>query len=228
MIWILTIIVVGLVIYVANLKQKVVAIESQRTGAASFRYTINALDAVMAHPKFTRFVKIRDAASGKLFKDWSKEDKAKWHKVAKPIIDSSWLAIRYLPAEDIYSVTPSDGKVGLVDKDDGLIYSTVVLGDKDGYEERLELRYYSRLKGGVSYLTVALAYCKEMLGEDDFTVLCDMPVIPAVNDDVLNELGFKVKRSGGDDFYEDDFGDNQTSPAWIDIEKNNVKFGIVY
>lgn len=226
MIWILAIAVVVLALYVSSLKSKVVVIERERSGAATFRYTINALEAVMQHSKFTRFVKIRDAAAGKPFKDWSKEDKAKWHKVAKPIIDSSWLSVKYLPAEDMYFLTTTNGKPGIVDKDDGLIYSTVVLGDKEGYEERLELRVYSRFKGGVSYLTVALAYNTEMLGKGDFTVLCELPVVPTVDDAVLEQLGFSVERSGGDDFYEDDFGDNQTSPYWVEFKKNGVEFNL--
>ncbi len=182
----------------------------------------------MKHPKFAHFVKIKGAMEGKAFKDWSKEDIAKWHKVAKPIIDSSWLSIRYLPTEDLYFLATANSNPWLIDREKGPIYNTVVLGDKDGIEERIELQFFSRFREGIEYIAVCLEYNKEMLGKGDFTVLCELPVNPFQDDNVLKQLGFKVKRDGGDDFFEDSFGEHQTIATFVDIEKNGVKFSAVY
>lgn len=213
---------VGLAYYVFGLKKRIETLESQRGAGASFNYSIRALHAIMNHPKFAELIKLPSALKGKPFSAWTKEDKEKWFR--SPVQNKSFINILYLPGEDMYVVEPSKQVPRIVYKDEGVIYNTVVLGDEDQIKERLELTVYSRIKRGVSYLTVALSYHEGVIGKEEFEILCELPVVPQLDDDSLRQLGFTVKRSGGDDFYEDSFGETQSTAMYLEIKKNGVEF----
>jgi hypothetical protein len=65
----------------------------------------------MNHPKFGSFTRIKSAAHGKPFRDWTKEERGTLAPISGPILDNSHFFLRYLPADDAYFIKAQSGRL---------------------------------------------------------------------------------------------------------------------
>ena len=80
-------------------------------------------------------------------------------------------------------------------------------------------------------LTPCLKYRDEKIigGKREFTALCDFPLFRTdLTDEEVKKLGFEVERRGGDDIYEDSFGEKHSIPTEIKYKRNGVEIRYVY
>ncbi len=144
----------------------------------------------------------------------------------------------YLPGENCYFVTTYKNFPSLSPRDStsNLLYSAIVVGDENGFEDHIELNIYERFlkcaQGQYEWvITPCLDYRDDKIigGKRDFQILCDFPHFKENKDnDQMKQLGFEVERHGGDDFYEDSFGENHSIPTKVKYKKNGVEIRYVY
>jgi len=236
--WLTIIVAVVLGYYIYNLEKRIKSLEEVRGPGYSHWFMVNALKAVMNHKKFGEITKIKSAQEGKDFKDWSKADKDRWYKISDRIATKSHVKFSYLPGENAYFVNTGKETPYLTHRSgtNNLLYSEIIVGDVDGFKDHITLDIYERLRKGAQgkyewYLTVCLDYKDEKFfgGKKDFQILCEFPHFrESVEDDELKQLGFEIKRQGGDDIYEDSFGENHAIPTVVEYIKNGVEIRYVY
>jgi hypothetical protein len=242
--WLTIIIAVVLGYYIyQQLDKRLRAIEETRGPEYSHRFSVIALDAVLKHKKFGEISGIKSASEGKDYKDWSKEDKSKWEK-DKKLRETLWNRINvnltYLVSENAYFVSTYKNNPTIVHRDSNtnLLYSAIVVGDEDGLKDHIEFLIYERLikydQGKYGWvLTPCLQYRDDHIFDvnknHSFTSLCDFPLFRTdLKDEEIKKLGFEIERNGGDDIYEDSFGEKHSIPTEIKYKKNGVEIRYVY
>ena len=235
--WLSLIIAAILGYYIYQQSKRIHALEEVRGPGFSHWFSVNAMDAVMKHKNFGEITGIKSASEGKDFKDWSKADKDKWYKIAKDVSSKSNISFTYLPGENAYFVNTFKRTPSFVHRDDtsNLLYSTIIVGDEDGFKDNIELLVYERLRKGAQgkyewFITPCLEYKDEKMfgGKRDFQVLCEYPHLrDKSEDDELKQLGFEIERRGGDDIYEDSFGEKHSIPTEVKYKKNGVEIRYV-
>lgn len=237
--WLTLLVAVILGYYIYQVEKRVRSVEETRGPGYSHWFSVNVLDAVINHKKFGELTGIKGASEGKEYKDWSKADKDHWHKnFAEKVADKTRVTINYLQSENAYFVRTYKSNPSIVQRDSNtnLLYSAIVVGDEDGFKDHIEFLIYERLikhdQGKYSWvLTPCLQYRDEKIigGKHEFTPLCDFPLFRTdLNDEEVKKLGFKIDRQGGDDIYEDSFGEKHSIPTVIEYKKNGVEIRYVY
>lgn len=241
--WLTLLIAVVLGYYIYKLEKRVRSIEETRGPEYSHRFSINVFDAILKHDKFGKIAGIKSANDGKDYKDWTKEDKIKWEKDKKlreMLWPSSLVSLNYLVSENAYFVSTNKNNPNFIHRDSNcnLLYSDIVIGDKDGFKDHIEFSIYERLikydEGKYGWvLTPCLQYRDDHILDINkshtFTTLCDFPLFRTdLSDEEAKKLGFEVERRGGDDIYEDSFGEIQSIPTEIKFKKNGVEIRYVY
>lgn len=224
--------------WIFQLEKRLRSIEGTRGPGFSHNFSISCTRAIFAHKKFGEITGIKSASLGKEFKDWSKSDKERWDKMYREKIgDKTNISVRYLQSENSYFVKTYKTSPIIISRGNNpeLLYSTIVVGDEDGFGERIELLIYERLvkdtQGKYFYvLSPCLQYSDGLISskKEFFITLCDFPLFkPDISDDEMRKLGFEVKRQGGDDWYEDSFGTNHSIPLIVEYTKNGVEIRYV-
>jgi len=240
--WLTIIIAVVLGYYIyQQLDKRLRAIEETRGPGYSHWFSVNVLDAVLTHKKFGELTGIKGASEGKEYKDWSKADQDRWHKnFAEKIVDKTRVKINYLQSENTYFVSTHKTNALIIKRDSNtnLLYSAIVVGDEDGFKGNIEFLIYERLikhdQGKYSWvLTPCLQYRDDHILDINkshtFIMLCDFPLFRTdLNDEEIKKMGFEIERNGGDDIYEDSFGEKHSIPTEIKYKKNGVEIGYVY
>ena len=237
--WLTLFVAVILGYYIYQVEKRVRSIEETRGPGFSHWFSVNALDAVIKHKKFGEITGIKSASEGKEYKNWSKADKDRWHKnFSEKIADRTRVTLNYLQSENAYFVGTYKTNPSVVQRDSNtnLLYSAIVAGDEDGFKDHIEFLIYERLikhdQGKYSWvLTPCLQYRDEKIidGKHEFTALCDFPLFRNdLSDEEIKKLGFEIDRQGGDDIYEDSFGEEHAIPTIIKYKKNGVEILYVY
>lgn len=237
--WLTILLALILGYYIYQVEKRVGSIEETRGPGYSHWFSVNVLDAVLKHKKFGEITGIKSASDGKAYKDWSKADKDRWHKnFAEKIADKTRVTINYLQPENAYFVRTykTNPTIAQRDSNTNLLYSAIVVGDEDGFKDNIDFSIYERLikydKGNYGWvLTPCLEYQDGKIfdGKREFTALCDFPLFRTdLTDEEVKKLGFEVERRGGDDIYEDSFGEKHSIPTEIMYKKNGVEIRYVY
>lgn len=239
--WLTLLVAVVLGYYIYQVEKRVRSIEETRGSGYSHWFSVNVLDAVINHKKFGELTGIKGASEGKEYEDWSKADKDHWHKnFAEKIADKTRVTLSYLQSENAYFIRTYKTNPSLVQRDSNtnLLYSANVVGDDDGFKDHIELLIYERLikndQGKYDWvLTPCLQYRDDHIHDINkshiFTTLCDFPLFRTdLSDEEAKKLGFEVERRGGDDIYENSFGEKQSIETEIKFKKNGVEIRYVY
>jgi hypothetical protein len=219
--------------------KRIKTIEQTRGKGYSHWFSVGVQDAIIKHRKFGEITGIKSATEGKNYNEWSKVDKEKWSKMSPKISEQMrkwYVTITYLASEDAYFVNNYKDSPTIIFRKDttNLLYSSIVVGDKNGFDPNIEFLLYERLikkeNGNSEWVLVpCLQYSgKWLAGEKDFIVLCEFPHFAEKNENDLKHLGFEIKRSGGDDIYTDQFGKMQGIPTEIKYIKNGAEIRYVY
>lgn len=217
-----------------QVSKRVSSLEQGRGPGQHQRFSVDANEAVTGYKKFGELLNIKSAAQGKPYRGWTKDERVKFSKKqAKLIRDRSRVWIQYLPADNCYFIKSGDGTINLVNRESinttTLLYSTVIAGDEEGVNPKIELSIYERLMGTEWVVSPCLEYSPgyEDIGtiNNDCKQLCDFPVFRRdTTQQELDELGFSVKEEDRQGVYEDSFGEQQLIPAATTYEKNGVRF----
>jgi len=239
--WLTLLVAVALGYYIYQVEKRVRSIEETRGPGYSHWFSVNAFDAVLKHKKFGELTGIKGASEGKEYTDWSKTDQDRWHKkFAEKIVDKSRVTINYLQSENTYFVRTYKSNPSVVQRDSNtnLLYSAIVVGDEDGFKDHIEFLIYERLikndEGKYGWvLTPCLQYRDDHIHDINkshtFTILCNFPLFRNdLSDEEIKKLGFEIDRQGGDDIYEDSFGEKHSMRTIIEFKKNGVEIRYVY
>lgn len=238
MIWLL--IIGGFILYATySIDKRIKRLEEVRGPGFSHWFSVNAVEAVIKHKRFGEITGIKGASEGKEYKDWSKADKEKlsemWYEKA---FNRARVTFTYLAGEDAYFVKNYDNSISIVHREHtkNLLYSTVIVGDESELKPHLDLLIFERIvKGEKGKYERMLSTCLEyrdgkILGKRDFQILCDFPLFreDLEIDEDIKQLGFEIKREGGDDVYKDYFGEMAAIPTSAEYTKNGVEIRYVY
>jgi len=226
-------IVLGLVAYQVN--KRIERIEDIRRNDSSFWFSINVVDAFSRNTQYRTLRGIKNAT--KDYNKWTEEEKKRWGKHDKSINEMK-VNIAYLSAENAYYVSTPTGFSNIIFRKElqtNPIYSTVVAGDKELVKPYIRFIIYERLihnKKGLREwcITPSIDYHGGGLlikdNSDNFEALCDFPIFPFKTDEELKKLGFGINNWGGDDVFEDDFGDKHVVSTEKTFKKNgaNITF----
>jgi|SRR3989344_1458411 len=236
--WLTIFVAVILGYYVYQLEKRLRSIEETRGPGYSHWFSINASEALSKNKKFMEMIEIKSGAEGKDYDEWTKAEKDKWGKYPEELMNRLRVTVTYLASENAYFVSTFQGTPRIIHRDDiktnGLIYSAVVAGDEQGIKTNMEFDIYERLlhKGDRRewVITPCIRYNEGIFKYDTnkFEALCDFPHFSEKKDDELEKLGFKIEREGGDDIYEDPFGEKHSIPTEIKYKKNGVEIRYVY
>lgn len=217
------------------LNKRLSQIESSRGKGATQSFRIDVLSAVLKNKRFGELKGIKSAESGKDFKDWGKEDRKKWWKIAKTIQDKACVRLTYLSSEDTYFIQVNNiSYMVLPELGKRYLYTVNLTGDDSVFEKSLEFGVVERnIKSGNGYCKVLTAYLVDHFSDIDkksiTNILFDFPIHKQdMGDTDFETLGFKVERSGGDDIYEDNFGEMDGVPTLLTLEKNGAKINFNY
>jgi len=222
------------VIYVfIQLVEKILNIFRKNYGSSqSHRFSIDANFALIKNKKFLEMIGIKSGAEGKEYDSWTKTEKEKWDNFAlnggPQTVD-----ITYLSSENSYYISSgiSSGYFFLRDNENQIIYSKIIAGDKDGLDENIEFGIYEKSGGFMKHNAIVPFFRYSKRNDDtggDFIPLCEFPNLPLMSDSKYMKLGFEVNRSGGNDWYEDDFKDGHAIPVSKTYKKNGVMFDFVF
>ncbi len=207
------------------LHKRLSQIEDNPGKGISQSFSIYAQEAVLKNKRFGELAGIKSIASSKNYKDWGSEDKKRWQE----IIEKTHLRLTYLSIEDTYFVQvnntsymilPSLGK--------RYLYTENLTGNDSIFQDSVSFGIVERnIKIGNIYHKVLTAYLEDSfadLSKKSITnILFDFPIhTQDVNYTDLETLGFQVERSGGDDVYEDSFGEMSSTPTSLEIKKNGA------
>jgi len=230
--WIIYTSIALLAIGYFSLSNKFKNFEESRGKQYSMQFSVDFLNSVITNKMFGKLYGIKSAETGKEFKDWTKEDKEKWHKISKELANKLAVNVSYLQSEDAYFVkADQQAYISLPDLGNRNIYATTIHETEDG--ESLDCFLCERyLKSEQISGKVITGYLREFDGESKkkITILFDFPIgtMSDMSDDVFKQLGYSVERHGGDDIYENDFGDNESIPTMVTYSKNGSKISFVY
>lgn len=190
---------------------------------------INATEAPLCYNKFLKLVGMGLGMDEKEYKEWTKNEKKIWDEWGKKFRNKMQLKIQYLASEDSYLILPSDGEIEFVARDgrNTLLYSNVIAGQDSTDEPYIELEVHERIIKQETFLTACLTYTnynRYSNIEKDIKILCDFPIFSTKSNEEFKEMGFKVSERGGDDIYEDAFGEKQLIPHIMTCRKNGVVF----
>jgi len=224
--WIIYVSIVLLTIGYFSLSNKLKNIEGSRGKQYSMRFGIDFLHSVITNKMFGKLYGIKSAEVGKEFKDWTKEDKEKWYKISKELTNKLVLNIVYLQSEDAYFVkADQQSYFSLPELGNRSIYATELYESEDG--ESLDCYLCERyIQSEQISGKVITGYLREFDNKSNkkVTVLFDFPIGKTdMSDDDFKQLGYSVERYGGDDIYENDFGENSSIPTIITLSKNGSK-----
>ena len=237
--WLTIIVLAILGYYIYFLEKRLRLIEETRGPNFSHWFSVDINETLSKNKLFLKMMGIKSGADGKDYDKWTKEEKNMWDKFPDDLSDRLHVNIMYLVSENAYFISTFNGVPRMVLREDigtsGLIYSTVVAGDKDRVKEYLEFEIYERLisndQGKKEWVITPCINYKEGIFKFDnnkFEVICDFPHFSEKKDKDLENLGFEVKREGGGDIYEDPFGEKHSLPMEIKYIKNGTEIGYVY
>lgn len=236
--WSAIIILIIVFIYGYQLEKRIRSIEETRGPSYSQRFWIDPSEAILKYDKLGDVLGIKSIKEGKSYDKWTKEDKDKWNKnYSKDFFNDISLHITYLQSENAYFVKAGSNSpyFSYRDSTNNYVYSKIIAGDKDGFKNNIEFVVYDRLmkdKEGKYHwvITPCIKFSDGAFkGKSDFINLCDFPIFSADrSDEFVRKFGFEVKRSGGDDFYEDDFGEHHSILTEVEYKKNGVIFRYFY
>lgn len=231
-------IVGGILIYsIYRLEKRVKTLEELRGPEYSHWFSIDCAVALSDNIKFREMLGIKSVSLGKDYEKWPKEEKTKWGKYPTKFTDRLKVKFTYLASENAYLISPRNGIPTLIHRDElksSLLYSAIVAGDEDGLKPHIEFDIYERFVDSQSgrrwYLIPCLTYNDEIFEYEKrkFEVLCDFPHMGQKNEDELKKLGFEIQKDGGNDIYEDSFGEKHAIPTVVKFKKNGVEFTYVY
>lgn len=240
----LTFLIVALILWESYKNDKrLKKLEENRGLIYSQSFVIDVLGDVLSNPMLGSIMNIKSSQAGKPFEDWTENDKTKWHKSKdiKTIADRSKLRLVYLASEDGYLVS-SSGKIlyfVLPDISHRYLYSQIITGDEDGFKDHLEFNLVERhiYNKKNEYTIVISGYLQAKHEGSIFkkpvtTFLFDFPIYnykkgrPKEED--FKEFGFEIERSGGDDVYDDVFGESHSISTSVKFKKNGSEISFFY
>lgn len=231
---IISIILFFIVIY--TLDKRIKRLEETRGRGYSHSFNVNVLQSILQNEMFGKLAKIKSAEEGKNYKDWSEEDKDKWHKIyQKDVVEKIYVRLTYLSSEDAFAIKVGNNfGIQLPSYGKDYVYSTSVVGDDGSFEDYLGFSLVRRnIKDHTDkYIHVLSGYLEEHFEDLDkkskMQLLFDFPFNRQdLNDDYLKGLGFEVERKGGDDIYEDSFGETQATPTMLSFKKNGAEISYI-
>jgi len=226
---IIVFIILGLIAYQIN--KRIERLEDSRRNNYSFWFSINVVEAFSRNTQYRILRGIKNAT--KDYNKWTEKEKKRWGKHDESINEMK-VKIAYLSVENAYYISTSTGFSNIIFRKElqtNPIYSTVVAGDKELVKPYICFIIYERLtynKRGLREwcITPSIEYNGGGLltknNSDNFEALCDFPIFPSKTDDELKKLGFSINNWGGDDVFEDDFGDKHVVPTERTYKKNGA------
>lgn len=234
--WTLISIILFFILFYA-FDKRIKKLEETRGRGFSQSFSVDVLQAVLQNEMFGKMSKIKSAEEGKLFKDWPESDREKWYKAnQKNIVEKTHIRLTYLSSEDAFSI-----KVG---SNFGIqlpsylgtdyVYSETIIGEDDSFEDYLGFSLIRRNIEGKDgkFMHVISGYLEEHFKDLDkktkVHLLFDYPFNRQdLSDNELKDMGFEVDRKGGDDVYEDHFGEMQSIPTMLTFKKNGAEISYV-
>ncbi|RJQ27953.1 hypothetical protein C4577_00370 [Candidatus Parcubacteria bacterium] len=218
-------------IFFYALDRRIKRIEEARGRGFSWAFNIDALESVLQSEMFGRITGIKSAEKGRPYKEWTEAEKNIWHKkYHETIAPKTQVRLTYLVSEDAFFVKGKDApSVVLHDVlGSSYIYTINVIGDKNEIESYLEFGLTDRIKKDKGiYQRVITGYLKEHKGiseTGDFKVLFDLPFTRNnMSDEDFKSLGYDIEHMGGDDIYQDDFGETHSLLRITTLKKNGAK-----
>ena len=230
-------IVGGVIFYLFyTLDRRLKKLEENRGSVPSHEFVVEASNAIYQNKLFAKISGIKSGLEGKSVNKWSKEEITKWRKdYYKNISKKSFIRFVYLASEDTFIVQNS-GSIDISSPKLGknYIFSTVVAGDEEQMKDYLELGVISRIIKNQQdkYMRVITVYLEEHYEGFDKkakpTILFDFPFgYWHLKDEDYKNLGFEIKHDGGNDVYEDSFGEMNSMPSITKYLKKGAEIRFV-
>lgn len=218
-------------ILIYTLDRRIKKLEEARGRGFSWAFNIDGLEAVLQNEMFGRITGIKSAEEGKPYKHWTEAEKNIWHKkYQEEMASKTQVRLTYLVSEDAFFVKGKEGSTIVLHDvlGNSYIYSANVIGDKDEVEDYLEFGLMDRIKkDSGTYQRVITGYLKEHKGimeKGEFKILFDFPFNRNdMRDEDFKSLGYEVEHMGGDDIYQDDFGETHSLLRLTTLKKNGAK-----
>lgn len=237
--WTSIIIAVIFTYFIYQLEKRVKHLEEGKGQGYSHKFSIDASIAFSKNKKFREMVGIKSASEGKEYEDWTKAEKDKWGKYPEKFRNRLRVSISYLASDNAYYISSFQETPYLIFRNDIAtfrpIYSAYIAGDEQGIKANLKFCIYERLivdeEGKREWvISPCIEYNDGFLNYDKnkFEALCDFPHFADKQDEQIKQLGFKIKRDGGDDIYEDPFGETHSLPVDVIYEKHGVEIKYAY
>lgn len=220
-----------------NLDKRIQYLENKRGKSESYSFSVNVFQEVLKNKFLGELIGIASLKQGKEFKNWQNQEKVKFHKkYADSLSKKTLINLMYLASEKAFYVKTSDSAYIILCNDNkNLIYTTILSGDQDGFNARLsdslELDLYERLIKHTdgNYKRVISGVLTE--SHNNFKEpymrhhLFDFPY-QDLSSETINSFEFRLTREGGDDIYEDAFGEMDSIPTDITYKKESVKINL--
>lgn len=232
----LTVAIIAIVLIIFELiaqRKRISAIEDGRGYGYSHSFRVDATEAIMYSDLVKKKSGIKALTEGKDFKDLSKDEKNQFSKIYREIAKKASVRIVYLVSDNVF-ITTSRSQIPEISRPgSNFIYSAIVYGDEDGFDERIELTIERRiLLINKTFESVITAYYQE-IPKYDFRnkaktfILFDYPFVSLnETDDTMKQRGFEIKRTGGDDIFTDALGEVKPIPLMITYTKNRAKIDV--
>lgn len=195
--------------YIDGIEKKLNKQEKPHTENSVVKFTVNPHAAIVRNKRFGELFGLK--TNTEEFNEWSKSDQEKlWGKggIREKLKDKLFGAsFTYLPNENAYFVRDNSNYTNIIKRKFGktCIYSEPVTGNRE--RPRLDLEIYERIphfrenkplkyeEEELKFLTVCLKYYAEGDGlsskEDEFTILCELPLGFLIDRDLLGEEKWK-------------------------------------
>lgn len=193
----------------------------------TFQVRIDALKAIqdILEDKVTaELAGVSKAFIGKAVKDWDRKNKEIFRKIAT----RSYISITFLHSDSVFFVNAQDRSYVVPFRNKVEIFCMKINKNEDNndfFEDRVEFVIYARLIDELWYFTAAF---RKALNSDPIgklEILADWPIF-TTEDEVYENLNFKVTRDDLGEATLDEFGEYEYGLPGVEYKKNGIQFRV--